>query len=225
MFFFSLTTPNAWPNILPSFDQITRLELLKILSVKYVLSKEIIKDSSYELFLKHKDVFVYKNKTYKPLGFTYQNFISRKEMENFGSSEKDSIVQNQIIIENHDIPLFKKHLESTLIQKKNNSEVEFFKINFFENSLIKGNIKNHANSILFFSIPHDEGWEIKINGIKSKYFKSNIGFIALFVSKGSNEIELKYTPPMFKTGILISIISFILFLFYLLFKSKKLSRK
>jgi uncharacterized membrane protein YfhO len=222
--FFKLGEKDQWPNILPSLEsKIERKQLFNILSVKYLLSKDSIFDKSFILIDEKKDVKVYKNINYLPLGYTYTNFITKQSIGKYFNSLKDSLIQSHIIIEDKNKETLVKYLNNFKpnIQKK-------FKIRSFSNSLIKGSICNQSKSILYFSIPYDDGWEIKVNGVKSKYYKVNIGFIGLPLEKGFNKIELSYTPPMLREGFIISISTMFfitLFMSITFLKHKKINNK
>ena len=216
--FFHLIEKNHWPNLLPSLkSNIERYSLLKLLSIKYLISKDSIRDNSFVYSNKLKYLLLYENKDFRPLGITYSNYITKEKMAKHSDELKDSLVLDQLILKKEDVKVLRDYLKGA--QKR-----EKFKINFFSNSLIKGEIFNSSKNVLFFSIPYDIGWEIKVNGVISNYYKVNIGFIGLPLEKGKNKIELSYTPPMYKIGKLISIISVLgCALFYVLsvWKRKK----
>ena len=63
------------------------------------------------------------------------------------------------------------------------------------------------DNLLFFSVPYDEGWTAYVNGEEAEIEIVNIGLVAVRV-KGhqKNNIEFRYTTPMLKEGIIISLI-------------------
>ena len=73
---------------------------------------------------------------------------------------------------------------------------------------------------MFTSIPYDEGWKLKVDGEKKNYIKVLNGFIAVELEEGQHIIEFKYTPPGFKCGIIISLIS----LCFLIYRNMKYRR-
>ena len=199
--YFHLIDKGHWPNLLPSLKpNIERYSLLKLLSIKYLISKDSIRDNSFVYSDKLQYLLLYENIDFRSLGVTYSKFITKEKMSKHSDELKDSLVLDQLILEKEDVKILGDYLKKD--QKREN-----FKINFFSNSLIKGEIFNSSKNVLFFSIPFDKGWEIKVNGVVSNYYKVNIGFIGLPLEKGKNKIELSYTPPMYKIGKLISIIS------------------
>lgn len=59
-------------------------------------------------------------------------------------------------------------------------------------------------SWIFTSIPHDKGWEVKINGSRVNYEKVNLGFIGFKLEPGSYDVHFEYTPPLIRLGALIT---------------------
>ncbi|WP_066315199.1 YfhO family protein [Bacillus sp. FJAT-29814] len=75
----------------------------------------------------------------------------------------------------------------------------------FSNNNIKGNFNIDKDKLLFFSIPYDKGWTLKIDGKRVPTVRVNMGFTGAFISKGSHSFELEYHQPMLKIGIIISV--------------------
>ncbi len=82
----------------------------------------------------------------------------------------------------------------------------------YGNGWVDGHIDvNEDGKVLFTSIPYDEGWEIKVNGVKTEPLQLLDGaFIGLDLPKGSYDIEFRYHVPGLKTGVIISLISLML---------------
>lgn len=84
---------------------------------------------------------------------------------------------------------------------------------------IKGNINvTDDKTVLFTSIPYEEGWTVLVDGKEMNYYSVFDMFIGLDLTEGYHEIEFKFMPPYFKLGIFISIISVILFAIYIFFE-------
>ena len=69
---------------------------------------------------------------------------------------------------------------------------------------------------MFFSVPYDEGWSATINGEPAEIIKANIGFMAVRVPAGDNEIRFSFVPKGFYEGIAITIICILLLVIYVL---------
>ncbi|MCD4792895.1 MAG: YfhO family protein [Bacteroidales bacterium] len=85
----------------------------------------------------------------------------------------------------------------------------------FKQSEIKGKINMSGTKMLFFTIPYDKGWKVKVNGKEENLLRVNIGFTGIVLPKGVHEIELYYVPQYSKVTNTVSIISIILFWLYL----------
>lgn len=89
----------------------------------------------------------------------------------------------------------------------------------FDKNHIKGNITaTKEKPVMFTSVPYEKGWTVLVDGKKTEYYDVYDMFIALDLSEGYHEIEFKFTPPYFKLGVVISIISTILFILYISFE-------
>ena len=92
----------------------------------------------------------------------------------------------------------------------------------YKDGYIKGDIKVTADKTLMYtSIPYDEGWNLKVDGEEYDYFKILNGLIGVKLQPGQHKIEFKYKLPGLRLGIGISIFS--LGILILAFKNKKKS--
>lgn len=91
--------------------------------------------------------------------------------------------------------------------QKNPMDVEEYRDGY-----IKGTVDADEGQILFLSIPYDEGWKITVDGEEIEAATVMDAFIALELSEGQHEIEMKYTSQGFWQGALLSGICVLLFL-------------
>lgn len=82
------------------------------------------------------------------------------------------------------------------------------------NNGFTGNISNEGNKLMFISIPYDKGWSAKIDGVESKIYKANVGFMAVKLESGEHTIEFKYNRPYQNMGYIVSILGIILLILY-----------
>ena len=98
---------------------------------------------------------------------------------------------------------------------KNTVIISNFKSNYIK---LKVN-KEKDRSVMFTSIPYEKGWTGYVDG-KEVEIKPCLEdtFISIDLSgfeDGEHNIELKFTPPGIKAGLVISIISILLTIFYI----------
>ena len=80
----------------------------------------------------------------------------------------------------------------------------------YKDGYVKGDVTVTADkTLLYTSIPYDEGWILKVDGKDCEYIKILNGFIGVELEEGQHTIEFKYKLPGFKVGLSISIISLI----------------
>lgn len=91
-------------------------------------------------------------------------------------------------------------------------ETEQFKTTSYTSNSITGTVDAPKDCMLFFSIPSDPGWEVTMDGEKVETTTIGESFLALDVSEGHHEIEMKYTPPGFVNGCIISLAAIIVFM-------------
>ncbi|MBR4973646.1 MAG: YfhO family protein, partial [Clostridia bacterium] len=77
-------------------------------------------------------------------------------------------------------------------------------------------VDRNKDSLVFFSVPFDEGWTATVNGEKVDIEKVNVGFMAVKVSKGLSEIRFTYTTPGLLNGLIITTISAAVLLLYVI---------
>ena len=213
---FNLIKKDHWANILPSWklDLYKRYKLLSLFSVKYLLTDKKTSYPSFVLMDTKQGINIYKNLNVMPLGFTYSKIIKRIDFNKLSNSMKDSLALTHLIVDENSF-------SNLNVIDTNSISHDKFKIEHFKNSEIKGFINSKVKSVLFFSIPYDKGWEIKVNGKEVDYYKVNIGFIGLTINKGFSKIELRYTPPLMKLGAYISLSTFLGILIFYFVNNRK----
>lgn len=73
------------------------------------------------------------------------------------------------------------------------------------------------DNLLFFSIPYDEGWSATVNGESEDIEVVDMGLMAVKVDgHTNNKIVFRYTTPMLRIGIILSLVGAALFIIYLI---------
>lgn len=76
---------------------------------------------------------------------------------------------------------------------------------------ISGDIEVSDEKLLFLSIPYDCGWGATVDGVEEKIIRANIGYMALQLPPGKHHIEMHYTVPWLKAGVVLSIIGWMVY--------------
>lgn len=96
-----------------------------------------------------------------------------------------------------------------------------FNITNFEEDNIEGNINVKEDAYFVTSIPYDEGFTIKVDGKVIGYEKVNKAFVGFPITKGEHTIVISYKAPWFKEGLVLSAISFVVFIVIVIFDLRK----
>ena len=79
---------------------------------------------------------------------------------------------------------------------------------------VTGNISADSDKLLCLSIPYSKGWTAYVDGEETKLMKANVMYMALEISEGDHEIELRYTVPTIKIGAIFTIFGLLLLFAY-----------
>ncbi len=76
----------------------------------------------------------------------------------------------------------------------------------YSDTYIKGTVTASEGEILFTTIPEEDGWTVKVDGVKVDYIVAIDTFIAVELSAGEHVVEFSYSAPGFHLGVLLLII-------------------
>ena len=152
----------------------------------------------------------------------YNLIVNEEKVDNIYDLKKDDKVKIEInltpdfkaIYSEEDNEILEYVLETDfkdLIDDLNSKKIENLKIT---SNGFTGNFSAIDNDLLIITIPYDNGFEIYIDNEKVNYDKILNGIISIPVNDGNHKIELKYHVKGLKISIIISIISFLTFIFY-----------
>ena len=162
------------------------------------------------------------------MGFSYDAYITRSELEKaFSENLRDDIMLTVLVVEDAqeelvaDIlthadtkSLFSKiNLVENVASRKENTCSEFT----VNNKGFNANYSAKEEETVFFSVPYEEGWSVKINGEEADIIRANVGFMAVTVPKGDNTISFEYMTPGLIIGLIIAITAVLAFIIYMIF--------
>ena len=193
----------------------------------YTNFKSLGKDGKFNL---------YEYNYYVPMGFGYDKYITRSELEDtFQTNLRDDVMLDVLVVEDEDAKSVEGILKHAIPDKL------YAEINLKENSLarkadscdsfsygknsFKATYTGNKDNIIFFSVPFEEGWSAKVNGKDAQILKTNVGFMAVKTEKGANEIEFSYVTPGLKIGAVSTVCSIAVFIAYTAFANILLKKK
>lgn len=208
-------------------------KLRDFLSVKYIITS-----SREELDLTLKETAnyynVYENDNYISMGIPYKYYISQEEFMEQSNTTKQDLLIYAVVLDKKQIAKYKNILEEIDLSQldKLNEEYETYikelatqtSTDFkYTKTGATFNISASKEQLIVLTVPYDKGWTININEQEISYENVDNGLIGLKVSEGLNKVEMVYEPPGQKLGIIVTSISIMLLLGYvLLIKYKRL---
>ncbi len=95
-----------------------------------------------------------------------------------------------------------------------------FRVKSISSGSVEGEAETEEEEMLFFSIPYDQGWTVRVDGKKTSPAAVGNAFLAVKTGKGKHKISLKYSPPGFSAGWKISLFSFLLFIILWIYQTR-----
>jgi uncharacterized membrane protein YfhO len=75
--------------------------------------------------------------------------------------------------------------------------------------------------LLFTTIPYDKGWRIEVNGKKIEGIKVLDSLLGIPIEEGANEISMKFIPYGSRPALVISFVTLVLFIFFVIKKRRR----
>ncbi len=205
--------------------------LRPLLSVRWLFIHQDKEEQSpmpgYTLYSQELGFNVYENQNYIPLGFGYTHYVTTQQMEEVDTSKRSNLMLRAIVLEEeaaqrnqdilfnldtqHNQPAFTEKTMGTDVQNRRELAAEAVDID-------KTGFTAYTNlpqeTLLFFSVPWEQGWSAKVNGEPALIEKVNVGFMAVRVPEGPGEIRFDYKTPGLQLGLAISGAFLAVFLLY-----------
>ena len=80
-----------------------------------------------------------------------------------------------------------------------------------KDSLLNGHISAKEDGYVMLAVPNENGWSVTLNGEKQKLENGDYGFISFPVLAGEYDLTVRFTAPLLRLGVIVSVISTLLF--------------
>ncbi len=98
---------------------------------------------------------------------------------------------------------------------------EALHISDFSDTKIVGNIDVSSSGLLYTSIPYEKGYQVFVDDKEIETKKYNDAFITFPLSPGKHRIVFEYVPYGFQYGLIISVLSLIIFIILIVFEKRR----
>ncbi|KHE72983.1 YfhO family protein, partial [Halobacillus sp. BBL2006] len=78
-----------------------------------------------------------------------------------------------------------------------------------------------SDRYLTIPVPYEKGWHVEVNGEQKEVLKANYAFLGVELEEGKNEISFTYRPPYFSIVAVVSLLSLMISIVWLVKRRKK----
>lgn len=207
-----------------------------LLSVKYLLNDKTLekftdengdtKMPGYKYYKTDGGYHVFENQNFVGYGFSYDNYMTYDYCENYGGQMRSRLMLKALLLTDEQIKKYGSTMTDIAFadftgysdddMAADAAALALTSASKFEvdNRGFCATVKRDKKSLVFFSVPFDEGWSATVDGKPVSIEKVNVGFMAVEVNPGTSIIRFTYTTPGLDMGIYITLISLIVFLIY-----------
>lgn len=183
--------------------------------------------------------YIYKNDNYIPYGFSYDYYMSKDFCDSYNEENRAGLMLKAILLSNEQIEKYGYMMTdlNEVVNETTDGYQDKTTLSFSEeaysydcakladtaaysfetdNSGFTAKVTRNKESLVFFSVPFDEGWTATVNGKEAEIEKVNVGFMAVKVPEGASTIRFDYETPRLKAGFVITGGSLAILLIYIL---------
>ncbi|SFE48250.1 Uncharacterized membrane protein YfhO [Sharpea azabuensis] len=185
-----------------------------LLSVRYYYDYDGDSEipSGFKYVKTENNVAIYENNNYIPMGFAYDTYCTESQLTNVSTDLMAKTMLQTLVIQDDDEELVNTYLDkqsdvnviddlSTLANKRKQTTCSHF---LGTTKGFTAEIHLDTDSVVFFSIPNDSGWEITVNGKNANTLSVNYGLLGICCSAGNNQITAVYHTPGWVLGLVCS---------------------
>ncbi len=202
-------------------SRINNFNILSLLNVKYVLTKEKLENDNLKLVDNatvyidrwdiNRDVKIYENKDVLPRAFIVRDAKIIKEKEEIFNKLKIFDPRKEIIIE--------KDFDN--INKSNDGEFKEADILFYSPNKIVVNVSLENSGFLVLSEKYYPGWKAYDNNKEIEIMKTDYILRSVYLEKGEHKVEFIYDPLSYRIGKIITILTILFIIIYFITFAQK----
>lgn len=200
--------------------------LRELFSVKYYVEYEseddadephdIAEDMPMFRFLEKQGNYrIYENDAYIPMGIAYDSYIDEEDFSQMGNIAKQKVMLHALVLTPEQRDAYGAILEPvTDADKYAMSDDEFIAYcgeraaetcsTFrYDSKGFDAEISLEKPEMVFFSVPYEKGWSVKVNGKDADVERVNVGFMAVRCEKGESTISFRYETPGLRVGLIV----------------------
>lgn len=202
----------------------------ELLGIRYVLDKDGMPDVSEDMERYTSDALgsginsnsginVYKNRSMTGFGMLYTTVVNESDINRLDDKQsfRDKldrcvVIEDAVIEEVEQSANGIKILSAEEIESNELTEAEHIGVYKSSDGTYTCTVSADTDTIVFMPIPYDEGWSATVNGEKARIIRADLGFIAVPLNAGNNDVILSYHTPYLMTGMIMTIVGVVIYI-------------
>lgn len=180
----------------------------------------------WTLYDQQNGFYIYENQHYIPMGFTYEGYITRSELDELPERNRQLALLKALVVEDAQegtVAVTLPHLDTGRMVFTQGAYAEdcaaradgAAKSFVTDKKGFSATIDLEVGNLVFFSVPYEEGWSATVNGQPAEIIRSNVGFMAVKCPADMDvNIRFEYTTPGLFVGGCISCFTLLLLAIY-----------
>lgn len=182
------------------------LKLLSMLNTKYLIvaPNDAVSENKTKLVYSSKDMRIYENLNVIPRAYLVHNYSVVKGRERIletMTSDSFNPTQNVILEENPD-----------KVMQAFDGYNDTVQITEYRHNGMKIKTYSDCSGFLIVSDNFYPGWHVYVNGIEEEIIRANYIMRGVYLDKGINEVEFKFSPQIVSIGLFISLFTLLILL-------------
>ncbi len=175
---------------------------------------------------------IFENKNFVPMGYSYDYYITDRDYEIAGKSNRDNMLLKGCVLTDEQIKKYLDVLEEVPIDDSLALSYEDYEkdcetlsqncVDTFE-TVVNGFVASSSfdtDRFVVFTVPYESGWSATVNGEAVEIEKVNRGVMGIKVPAGNCEIRFDYVTPGLKAGLLLTVVSVVIMVAYYIILKK-----
>ena len=194
-----------------SEPEITNYALRGLLSVEYLITtpekRESFEDEADEGWTYLADVdgyTLYHNDNYVPMGFTYDYYVTEATYQTSIKTLRSNLLMRALVLTDEDVAQYGKYLTELSEDMLNDLHYDSYtqdcadrrahscSVFQMNNAGFHAEITLDKTSLVFFSVPYDDGFTAYVNGEKTDILRVDEGLMAVLCPAGASSIDFVY---------------------------------
>lgn len=158
---------------------------------------------------------IYENEAYIPMGLAYDSYIDEDEFNKLSDLAKQKIMLRAVVLNEEQQKAYGADLEEIsdpdkyaaadsdfldYCKERAADTCESFR---YDSRGFDAVIELEKPEMVFFSVPYEKGWSVKVNGRDADVERVSVGFMAVRCDEGENMITFSYETPGLRIGIIV----------------------